>query len=103
MIHMDPTTQETINDAAPSSSPMAKLPESARMAEKVENTSGEPLPKARKVTPATFSSKPRSSDSVARLGQKKSEALIPRVENRNMSQKIKPMKVGVCKDGVEQK
>ena len=103
MIHMDPTTQETMNDAAPSSSPIAKLPESARMAENVENTSGEPFPNARKVTPATFSSKPRSSARVARLGQKKSEALIPRVENKNMSQKIRPINVGVLREGVEQK
>ena len=103
MMHIDPTTHETINDAAPSSSPIAKLPESARIAEKVENTSGEPFPNAKKVTPATFSSKPRSSASVARLGQKKSEALIPRVENKNMSQKIRPMNVGVRRAGVEQK
>ena len=87
MIHMEPTTQETIKVAAPSSSPMARLPELARMAEKVENTSGLPLPNARKVTPATFSSSPRICASVPRLGQKKSEALIPRVEKRKSSQR----------------
>lgn len=90
MIHMAPTTQDTMKDAAPNNSPMAKLPELARMAENVENTSGLPLPKARKVTPATFSSSPRMEASVARFGQKKSDALIPSVEKRNMSHRIKP-------------
>jgi len=60
MTQMLPTTHDTINVAAPSSSPIAREPESARMAEKVEKTSGEPFPNARKVTPATFSSRPRS-------------------------------------------
>ena len=85
MMHIDPMTTETMNDAAPSSSPIAKLPEFCRMAENVENTSGLPFPNARNVTPATFSSKPSSRARVARLGQKKSEALIPRVEKRKIS------------------
>ena len=55
---MEPTTHETINVAAPSNSPMAKLPELACIAENVEKTSGLPFPKAKKVTPATFSSRP---------------------------------------------
>ena len=92
IIHIEPTTQDTMNDAAPSSSPIAKLPESARMAENVENTSGLPFPNARKVTPATFSSKPRSWAIVARLGVKKSEALMPRVENKKMSHIKRPTK-----------
>lgn len=58
MIHIEPTTQDTINVAAPRSSPTAKLPDCARIAENVENTSGLPFPNARKVTPATFSSRP---------------------------------------------
>lgn len=85
MIHIEPTTHDTMNDAAPSNSPMAKLPISARIADSVEKRSGEPLPKARKVTPAKFSSRPRSWAMEARLGVKKSEALIPRVENRKKS------------------
>jgi hypothetical protein len=92
MMHIDPTTQDTMNDAAPSSSPIAKLPEFARMAENVENTSGLPLPNARKVTPATLSSKPSSWAIVARFGVKKSDALIPSVEKRNMSHMISEVK-----------
>ena len=90
MIHIEPTTTETINDAAPRSSPIARLPELVRMAENVENTSGLPFPKARKVTPATFSSSPRIFARVARFGQKKSDADIPRVENKKASQTRRP-------------
>lgn len=92
IIHMDPTTQDTMKVAAPKSSPIARLPESAFIAEKVEKTSGLPFPKAKKVTPATFSSRPRSWAMVARLGVKKSEALIPKVENRNISHAMRAMK-----------
>ena len=91
MIHIEPTTQETMKDAAPRSSPIAKLPELVRRAENVANTSGLPLPKARNVTPATFSSKFSSCAMVAKFGQKKSAALIPRVENKKISQKSRPM------------
>lgn len=59
MMHIDPTTQEVTNAAAPSNSPRARPPELARIAENVEKTSGLPLPNARNVTPATFSSRPR--------------------------------------------
>jgi len=59
MMHMEPTTQVTMNEAAPNSSPTARLPVLVLMAEKVENTSGLPFPNARNVTPATFSSSPR--------------------------------------------
>lgn len=90
-MHIEPTTQDTMNDDAPSSSPIAKLPEFARIAENVENTSGLPFPKANRVTPAKFSSNPRRFDIVARFGVKKSEALIPRVENRNISHTTKPV------------
>jgi hypothetical protein len=86
MIHIDPTTHDTMNVAAPSSSPIARPPDWALMAENVEKTSGLPFPNARNVTPATFSSSPSSWAMVARFGVKKSEALIPRVENRKMSQ-----------------
>ena len=90
MIHMEPTTHEVTKDAAPRSSPMANPPEFDLIAENVAKTSGLPFPKARKVTPATFSSSPRICESVPRFGQKKSEALIPRVEKRNTSQIIRP-------------
>ena len=92
MMHIEPTTTDTMKDAAPSSSPIARLPESARIAENVEKTSGLPFPKARNVTPATFSSRPSSCAMVARFGQKKSEAEMPRVENRKISQIISPAK-----------
>jgi hypothetical protein len=49
-----------------------------------------PFPKAKNVTPATFSSRPRSWAIVARLGVKKSEALMPRVEKRKTSHTINP-------------
>lgn len=102
-MHIEPTTQETMKDAAPRSSPMARLPELARMAEKVENTSGLPFPNARKVTPATFSSRPRNWAREARLGVKKSEALIPRVEKRNTSHIKRPVNASGRKEGLVQK
>jgi hypothetical protein len=86
---MEPTTHETMKVAAPKSSPIAKLPDPARMAENVENTSGLPFPNARKVTPATFSSSPRSWAIVAKFGVKKSEAVMPKVENKKTSQVIR--------------
>ena len=86
MMHIEPTTQDTMKDAAPRSSPMARLPEPALIEENVEDRSGLPLPKARKVTPATFSSRPRCWEMVARLGVKKSDAVMPSVEKRNKSQ-----------------
>ena len=103
MMHIEPTTHETMNVAAPSSSPMARLPEFARIAEKVENTSGEPLPNARKVTPATFSSRPRIWAMVARFGVKKSEALMPRVEKRKTSQRTRPAKAAGRRGSAVQK
>ena len=87
MMHMDPTTQETMKVAAPSSSPIAKLPEFVRMAEKVAKTSGLAFPKARRVTPATSSPNRRNWAIAARFGVKKSEADMPRVEKRNKSQR----------------
>jgi hypothetical protein len=49
---MHPTTIDTINNAAPKSSPIAREPEWLFIAAKVENMSEEPLPSARKVAPA---------------------------------------------------
>ena len=93
IMHMEPTTQLTMKEAAPNNSPTAKLPVLLRIAEKVENKSGLPFPNARNVTPATLSSSPRVWATVARFGQKKSEALMPIVEKRNMSQTMRPAKV----------
>ena len=87
MMHMAPATHETIKDAAPRSSPMAKPPEFARMAEKVAKTSGLAFPKARRVTPATSSFRPRNCAIAARFGVKKSDADMPRVEKRKRSQR----------------
>ena len=103
MMHMEPTTQETMKDAAPKSSPMAKLPAFVRRAENVAKTSGLPLPNARKVTPATCSSRLRSCAIVAKLGQKKSEALMPRVENRKPSHSRKPRNTNGRAVGLAQK
>lgn len=100
---MLPTTTLTMKLAAPKSSPIAKLPAFARMAENVLNTSGEPLPNARNVTPATFSSSPSICDSAAKFGQKKSDALIPSVEKRKMSQKMSPAKMSGRAEGELQK
>lgn len=91
-MHIDPTTTETMNDAAPRSSPTAKLPEWAFMAENVEKTSGLPFPIAKKVTPATFSSRPRTVAIVARFGQKKSDATIPSIANSKANHTSSPKK-----------
>jgi hypothetical protein len=80
---MLPTTMEMMNTDAPRSSPIANENVLLLNAEKVENTSGEPLPKARKVTPAVDSPIPSRSATVARLGQKKSDAEMPIVAKRN--------------------
>lgn len=58
---IDPEMTLTMKEAAPKSSPMARDPEPDFMAPKVENTSGDPFPKARKVTPA-WERKRRSAD-----------------------------------------
>ena len=103
MMHMEPTTHDVMNVAAPSSSPIARPPEFVRMAENVANMSGEPLPNARKVTPATFSSRPRIWAMVARFGVKKSEALMPRVEKRKTSQRTRPAKAAGRRGSAVQK
>lgn len=89
MIDMDPTTTEMMNEVAPISSPIANEPVSALIAANVENTSGAPLPKPRRVTPARFSERPNLHEIVDRLGQKKSEATIPTKEKRKLSQRTK--------------
>lgn len=100
---MEPATQETIKDAAPSSSPIAKPPEFARIAEKVAKTSGLAFPKARKVTPATSSFSPRNWAIAERFGVKKSEADMPRVENRNSSQRRNAVNIMGRMEGSAQK
>lgn len=69
-IAIDPVTTAVINEAAPMSSPIANDPDPARMAAYVENTSGEPLPNAKKVTPARDSDRPSIFEIVLRLGQR---------------------------------
>lgn len=103
MMDMLPATTLTMNEAAPRSSPIARLPESARMAEKVLKTSGDAFPNARKVTPATFSSRPKKVAMVAKLGVKKSDADIPRVLNKKRSQKSNAAKIRGRRDGGAQK
>lgn len=62
------------------------------MAENVAKRSGLPFPTAKKVTPATFSSRPRTVAIVARFGQKKSDALIPSIENSKANHMSSPKK-----------
>lgn len=102
-MHMDPATQETIKEAAPSSSPIAKLPECARIAENVAKTSGLAFPKARSVTPATSSFSPRNCAIAARFGVKKSEADIPRVEKMKTSQRTSAVNIRGRTEGSAQK
>ena len=103
MIHIEPTTHDVMNEAAPRSSPMARPPEFVLMAENVANTSGLPFPNARNVTPATLSSKPSICAMVLRFGQKKSEALMPSVEKRKTSHRMYPAKIPGRAAGLAQK
>ena len=64
-----------------------------RSAEKVLKTSGLPLPKARKVTPAVDSLNPRYDAIVDRFGQKKSDAEIPMKENKKTSMRMSPVRM----------
>jgi hypothetical protein len=89
---MEPATTEVMKPAAPRSSPTAMLPLLEPMAAKVLKTSGEPLPKARKVTPARLWLRPRMVAMVLRLTLKKSLAAIPIVLNRRQSQTIRTTK-----------
>ena len=61
---------------------IAKLPEFARMMEKIPNTFGPAFPNARNVT---VSSSPRNWEIVVRLGMKKLDADMLRVEKRKKS------------------
>lgn len=78
---MLPATTAVMKEAAPISSPTAKLPLWLLMAAKVEKTSGLPFPKARNVTPARLSLIPRMLAIVLKLMQRKSDAAIPMVLN----------------------
>lgn len=85
---MEPDTTDVMKNAAPMSSPIARLPEPTLIAANVEKRSGEPLPNARKVTPAIDSDIRRVWDRVAKLGQKKSLAAMPIALNNKHSQII---------------
>jgi len=76
--------------AAPINSPIARPKVPPFNAEKVEKTSGLPFPKARNVTPAVDSVRPRYAAIVDRFGQKKSEAEIPMKEKRKMRMNMYP-------------
>ena len=102
VIAMDPATTAVINPAAPINSPTARLPLFVLNAAKVEKTSGEPFPKARKVTPAKDSERPSSCEMVDRFGQKKSLAAIPIVENRRQSHNVNINRATGCACGMRQ-
>jgi hypothetical protein len=93
---IDPATTAVMNPAAPINSPTARLPLWELIAANVENTSGLPLPKARKVTPAMLSLIPRMLAIVERLIQKKSEAAIPIVVKSRPSHRVKIIKATGC-------
>jgi hypothetical protein len=76
---MEPATTAVMKPAAPISSPTAILPLLEPIAAKVLKTSGEPFPKARKVTPARLSLSPSTLEMVLRLTLKKSLAAMPMV------------------------
>ena len=85
MMAMAPATTAVMKQAAPISSPTARLPLFDPMAANVEKTSGLPLPKAKKVTPVRLSLIPRMLAMVPRLMQRKSLAAMPIVLNSSDS------------------
>jgi hypothetical protein len=91
MSAMDPDTTAVMKPAAPNSSPTARDPLFVLIAANVLNTSGLPLPKARKVTPAILSLMPIIVAMVLKLMQKKSLAAIPMVLNSSPSHDINIM------------
>ena len=86
---MEPATTDVINVAAPTNSPMAKLPLFDLIAAKVEKTSGLPFPKARNVTPVKLSLIPRTLAKVLRFMHRKSLAAIPMVLNNKHSHSMR--------------
>jgi len=82
---IEPAITAVMKLAAPISSPTARLPLLVFMAAKVEKMSGLPLPKAKNVTPARLSLRPRSLAIVLRLTEKKSLAAMPMVLKSNPS------------------
>lgn len=87
-IAMDPETTDVMKNAAPMSSPIARLPLPTLMAANVEKRSGDPFPRARKVTPAMDWDILSAWDRVARFGQKKSLAAIPIALNSKLNHTI---------------
>jgi hypothetical protein len=81
-----PATTAEMKLAAPTNSPTARLPLLLRMAANVEKTSGLPFPKAKNVTPVKLSLMPRRFAIVLRLMQRKSEAAMPIVLKRRLTQ-----------------
>ena len=88
---IEPATTDVMKLAAPSSSPIARLPLFDRMAAKVENTSGLPFPNARKVTPVKLSLKPRTLAKVLKSTQRKSLAAMPMVLKSSDSHRMMTM------------
>jgi hypothetical protein len=86
---MEPATTEVIKLAAPSNSPIARLPLFDLMAANVEKTSGLPFPNARKVTPVRLSLKPRRLASVLKSMHRKSLAAMPMVLKSSDSQRMR--------------
>ncbi|CCF44005.1 hypothetical protein CH063_13549 [Colletotrichum higginsianum] len=93
---MDPATTAVMKLAAPISSPTAMLALFEPMAAKVLKTSGDPLPKAKNVTPARLSLRPRIAEMVLRLTLKKSLAAMPMVVKSKPSQQTRMTKARDC-------
>ncbi len=85
---IEPDTTDVMKNAAPMSSPIARLPDPTFKAANVEKRSGEPLPNARNVTPAVDCDIRRVWERVARFGQKNSLAAMPIALNSKQSHTI---------------
>jgi hypothetical protein len=83
---IEPATTQQMKLAAPISSPIARLPLPAFSEANVLKRSGAPFAHPTIVAPATSSGSPKRDARVERLGQKKSEATMPKNEKRKHSQ-----------------
>ena len=99
---IEPATTAVMKQAAPISSPIARLAEFVLIAANVENTSGLPFPKARNVTPAMLSLMPNALAIVLKLTQKKSLAAMPMVLNNKASHSTSMMNATGCACGKRQ-
>ena len=92
---MDPATTVVMNAAAPTSSPTAIMLLFDVIAENVENRSGLPFPRAKKVTPAKVSLMRSPLAIELRLMEKKSPAVMPiLVRSRTSHRRMRSIAAG---------